>query len=61
MEHAARVQQFVVELQAEALAGQRGEIEHATGVVEEQGRRRITDELGDFPGHAAVGYLNAGD
>ena len=61
MEHAACVQQFTVVTQPQPLPGKGREVEHPAGVVEQQRGSRVTDELGDFPSHGAVGHLDTGD
>ncbi|PAV92690.1 hypothetical protein WR25_09954 [Diploscapter pachys] len=61
VEHAAAVQQLCVIFQAQAPAGEGGEIIDAAGVVEQQRRSGVADQLGDLAGHGGVGDVDAGD
>src|SRR5260370_41555299 len=59
VEHGAGVEEFGVELEAAALACERGEVVDAAGVVEEQIGFGVADELGDLVGEFGVGNGDA--
>src|ERR1700730_12087459 len=50
VEHSACVEQFGVELETTALTSERAKVVNAAGVIEQQSRFRIADELRDFVG-----------
>src|SRR5580692_10141810 len=61
VEHSARVEKFGVELETMALTRECAEIVNAAGMVEQQTRFCIADELRDFAGKLTVGDSDAGD
>jgi hypothetical protein len=61
VEHSASVEKFDVELEATAPACKRGKVVDAAGVVEQQSRFCIADELRDIVGKFTVGDCEARD
>jgi hypothetical protein len=61
VEHGARVEKFGVELETTALACERTKVVDATGVIEQQSRFCIADELRDLVGEFSVGSCDARD
>jgi hypothetical protein len=59
MEHSAWVEKFGIELEATALACECAKIVDAAGVIEQQWRFCIADELRDFIGKFAVENADA--
>jgi hypothetical protein len=59
MEHGARIKKFGIELQTLALTSECSEIIDAAGVIEEESRFRIADELRDVVGELTVGDRDA--
>jgi hypothetical protein len=57
VEHGARVEKFGVELETAALTCERAKIINAAGVIEQQSRFCVADELRDLVGKFTVGML----
>ena len=55
VEHRAGVEKFGIELETTALTSECAEIIDAAGVIEQQSRFSVADELRDFVGEFAVG------
>src|SRR5258708_25720966 len=61
VEHGSGVEKFGVELEATALACERAKVVDAAGVVEQQSRFCVADELRDFAGKITVRDADARD
>src|ERR1700722_2138588 len=61
VEHSACVEKFGVELETTALTSECAKIVNAAGVIEQQSRFCIADELRDFVAKCTVGNFDARD
>src|SRR5260370_20824782 len=61
VKHSAGVEKFGIELEAAALACERAKVVDAAGVIKQQSRFCIADELRDFVGEFTVGNADPRD